>query len=93
MTVGTTIDRVLDDPVDGRMARPAPKHISVAMSGRQLQSLLDEPEQRLEGAADPLVQAHAGLPEQRIGLAPQRLDHWPRLSRAPVLLAAEVTVV
>ncbi len=49
--VGAAVNRVLDHPVDGGIGWPSPDHIAVAAPGRQIQPMLQEPEQSLSGAA------------------------------------------
>src|SRR3984893_15354771 len=43
--VGAAVDRVVDHPVDGRIARPAPDHVAMIALGGQVQPMLDEQEQ------------------------------------------------
>src|SRR3982075_3656307 len=50
--VGAAVDRVLDHPVDGRIARPAPDHVAIIALGGQVQPMLDEPEQGLPDTAE-----------------------------------------
>src|SRR6478609_1010685 len=50
--VGAAVDRVLDHPVDGRIARPAPGHVAIIALGGQVQPMLDEPEQGLPYTAE-----------------------------------------
>src|SRR5258707_11999968 len=48
--VGAAVDRVVDLPVDGRIVRALPDHVTIMAIGVQVQPILDEPEQ---GLADP----------------------------------------
>src|SRR3979411_1165727 len=50
--VGAAVDRVVDHPVDGRIARPAPDHVAIIALGGQVQPMLDEPEQGLPDTAE-----------------------------------------
>src|SRR5882724_2742697 len=50
--VGAAVDRVLDHPVDGRIARPAPDDVAIVAPGRQIQAMLEKPHQCLTGAAE-----------------------------------------
>src|SRR6202163_2448294 len=50
--VGAAVDRVVDHPVDGRIARPAPDHLAIMALGGQVQPMLDEPEQGLPDTAE-----------------------------------------
>src|SRR5882724_11290345 len=49
--VGAAVDRVVDHPMDGRIARPAPDHVAIRALG-QVQPMLDEPEQGLPDTAE-----------------------------------------
>src|ERR1700680_2321884 len=50
--VGAAVDRVRDHPVDGRIVRPAPDHLTIMALGGQVQPMLDEPEQGLPDTAE-----------------------------------------
>ena len=50
--VGAAVDRVLDHPMDGGIGWPAPDHVAIGVLGRQVQPVLEEPEQGLPGAAE-----------------------------------------
>ena len=50
--IGAAVNRVLDHPVDGRVIWPAPNHVTIVALGRQIQPMLDEPEQGLSSAAE-----------------------------------------
>src|SRR5262252_5235449 len=45
--IGTAVDRIVDHPVDGGVAGPAPIDIAVVAPCRQIKPMLDEPEERL----------------------------------------------
>src|SRR5258708_1114696 len=49
--VGAAVDRVRDHPVDGRIVRPSPGPVAIALGG-QVQPTLDEPEQGLPDTAE-----------------------------------------
>lgn len=51
VSVGATVDRVRDHPMDGGVTWPAPDDIAMALPRRQLEAMLMEPQQRLTGAA------------------------------------------
>lgn len=52
ISIGAAVDRILDHPMDGGIGRPAPDDITIGASGRQIQTMLQEPEQSLPCAAE-----------------------------------------
>src|SRR6202011_3138858 len=49
--IGAAVDRVLDDPVDGRVTRSPPGRVAVGLLHRQIEIVLVEPAERLSGTA------------------------------------------
>ena len=49
--IGAAVDRVLDDPVDGGVARSPPGRVAVGLLHRQIEIVLVEPAERLSRAA------------------------------------------
>src|SRR3954462_4884234 len=49
--IGAAVDRVLDDPVDGCIARPAPGRVAARLLYRQSKIVLVQPAERLPCAA------------------------------------------
>src|ERR1700737_2873461 len=49
--IGAAVDRVLNDPVDGGVARSPPGRVAVGLLHRQIEIVLVEPAERLSGTA------------------------------------------
>lgn len=52
ISIGAAVDRILDHPMDGGVGWSAPDDITIGASGRQIQTMLQEPEQSLPCAAE-----------------------------------------
>lgn len=50
--MATAVDRVRDDPVDGRIVRPAPNRVAIALLHGQVETMFVQPAQRLARATE-----------------------------------------